>query len=67
MSSYVTSLRLQQPLLNGDDLKDMGYQPGPLFKTLLETLLLARLDETVSTRQEEIELLKHRHPLPAEP
>ncbi len=67
VSSYVTSLRLQQPLLNGDDLKDMGYQPGPLFKTLLETLLLARLDETVSTRQEEIELLKHRHPLPAEP
>ncbi len=67
VSSYVTALRLQQPLLNGDDLKDMGYQPGPLFKTLLETLLLARLDETVSTRQEEIELLKHHHPLPAEP
>ena len=67
VSSYVTSLRLQQPLLNGDDLKDMGYQPGPLFKTLLETLLLARLDETVSTRQEEIELLERQHPLPSEP
>jgi tRNA nucleotidyltransferase (CCA-adding enzyme) len=65
VSSYVTSLRLQQPLLNGGDLKDLGYRPGPIFKTLLETLLLARLDEKVSTRQEEIELLTRQHPPPA--
>jgi tRNA nucleotidyltransferase (CCA-adding enzyme) len=62
VSSYVTSLRLEQPLLNGDDLKDMGYRPGPIFKTLLDTVLLARLDGTASTRQAEIELLKRRHP-----
>ena len=57
VSMYVTTMRSQQPLLNGDDLKSLGYRPGPIFKTILETLLLARLDEQVSTRKEEIALV----------
>ena len=57
MATYVTTMRTQQPLLNGDDLKALGYQPGPIFKTILETLLLARLDEQVHTRKEEIALV----------
>ena len=57
VSLYVTTMRTQQPLLNGDDLKALGYRPGPVFKTILETLLLARLDEEVDSRQEEIELV----------
>jgi len=63
VSLYVTTLRTQSPLLNGDDLKSLGYQPGPIFKTLLETLLLARLDEEVSSRDDEIDLLKKSYPL----
>ena len=53
-------MRSQQSLLNGDDLKSLGYRPGPIFKTILETLLLARLDEKVSTRQEETELVNRQ-------
>ena len=56
VSMYVTTMRSQQPLLNGDDLKSQGYRPGPIFKTMLESLLLARLDGTVDTRHDEIEL-----------
>jgi len=63
VSLYVISMRTQQSLLNGDNLKSLGYQPGPIFKTILETLLLARLDEAVSTRQEEIDLLTQKFPL----
>lgn len=63
ISLYVTSMRTQQTLLNGDDLKSLGYQPGPLFKTILETLLLARLDGQVETKQDEIELVKHHFAL----
>jgi len=60
VSLYVTSMRSQQSLLNGDDLKSLGYRPGPIFKTILETLLLARLDEKVATRQEETELVNRQ-------
>ena len=56
-------MRSQHSLLNGDDLKSLGYRPGPLFKIILETLLLARLDEEVETREEEIELVKRQFAL----
>ncbi len=62
VSLYVTSMRSEQPLLNGEDLKTLGYRPGPIFKTILETLLLARLDHTVVTRQDEIDLVTSRYP-----
>jgi tRNA nucleotidyltransferase (CCA-adding enzyme) len=63
VSLYVTSMRSEQPLLNGEDLKALGYRPGPIFKTILETLLLARLDHTVVTRQDEIDLVAATYPL----
>ncbi|MCG6928987.1 MAG: CBS domain-containing protein [Desulfofustis sp.] len=58
VSLYVTSMRSQQPMLNGEDLKQLGYRPGPIFKTILETLVLARLDGEVDTREDEIEMVK---------
>jgi len=63
ISIFVTAMRTEQSLLNGDDLKELGYRPGPVFKSILETLLLARLDEKVVTRQDEIELVTHTFPL----
>ncbi|HEY9838147.1 MAG TPA: CBS domain-containing protein, partial [Vampirovibrionales bacterium] len=32
-----------KPLLNGNDLKALGYKPGPHFKTILDSLLAATL------------------------
>ena len=39
--------------LNGNDLKEMGYQEGHQFKEMLNRLKNARLDGEVSTRQQE--------------
>jgi tRNA nucleotidyltransferase (CCA-adding enzyme) len=41
---YFTVLRHIQPLLNGNDLKKLGYQPSPQFKQILDNLLAVTLD-----------------------
>jgi poly(A) polymerase len=43
--------RVRPPrLLSGDDLKDLGYTPGPEFQKILSTLEDAQLEEAVQTR-----------------
>lgn len=44
---YVTVLRHIQAPLNGNDLRKLGYQPGPLFRQILDELLAATLDGIV--------------------
>ena len=39
-------------LLNGDDLQEMGFQPGPLFSQILQALEDAQLEGQVRTREE---------------
>jgi len=53
ISRYITHLRNQQPILTGDDLKHLGIPPGPLYRTVLDDLLAARLDERVETEEDE--------------
>ena len=62
VSLYVTTLRTVQPLLNGDDLKQLGYTPGKKFKIMLSTLRDAQLDEVVKSRQEAIGFTIGRFP-----
>lgn len=45
-------------LLTGNDLKDMGFKPGPLFKTILEELEEAQLNGKVKTREEAVFFVK---------
>lgn len=45
-----------EPFVTGDDLIAEGRQPGPQFKTLLDTLYDAQLEDRVSTRGEALEL-----------
>ncbi|HTU22561.1 MAG TPA: CCA tRNA nucleotidyltransferase [Gemmataceae bacterium] len=40
------------PLLTGDDLIQAGYEPGPLFKKLLDAVREAQLDGTIHTPEE---------------
>ncbi len=63
-SLYVTNLRNTKTLITGIDLKDMGYTPGPLYKTILSHLLEAKLDGDVRTREEEINFIKLHYPFP---
>jgi len=55
---YAERWRHVQPLLNGDDLKAMGFKPGPLFREILNTLRHARLDGTVGTHADELALVE---------
>ena len=63
VSLYVTRLRNVQPLINGDDLQQLGYQPGPDFRTMLNHLIEDQLNEKVHTRAEAIEFVKKKYPL----
>jgi poly(A) polymerase len=46
------------PLLNGDDLTAMGYQPGPMFKRVLEAVYDEQLEGRVVTKEEGMEIAK---------
>jgi poly(A) polymerase len=46
------------PLLTGDDLTLVGYEPGPMFKRVLEAVYDAQLEGTISTKEGAIELAK---------
>lgn len=58
ISTYFTRLRGTSIVLHGKDLVDMGFEPGPLFKDILEKLLEARLNGLVKNRDDEIAFVK---------
>ncbi|UCE35092.1 MAG: CBS domain-containing protein [Deltaproteobacteria bacterium] len=60
ISTFFSRLKGTKVLLKGKDLIAMGYEPGPLFKDIFDTILQARLEGAVSTREDEIQLLKER-------
>jgi poly(A) polymerase len=45
-------------LITGDDLKEMGLTPGPLFSTILRAVEDAQLDGQVTSRQEAMTLAR---------
>lgn len=45
-------------LLGGDDLKALGFVPGPKFKVILEAVEEAQLNGTVRTKEEALQLAK---------
>lgn len=63
VSLYVTSLRNVQPLLNGDDLKELGYAPGQEFRKMFAALRDARLDGVVKSKDNEKEFILKHFPL----
>lgn len=56
--SYITKLRDIRPKLDGNDLKNLGARPGPLYKTLIKRLRQAVLDEEVKSFEEEKAFVK---------
>jgi tRNA nucleotidyltransferase (CCA-adding enzyme) len=49
---YLTQWSKIHAPLDGNDLKKMGYKPGPQYKQILEDLLTATLDGKISNREE---------------
>jgi tRNA nucleotidyltransferase (CCA-adding enzyme) len=63
VSLFVTHLRHYKTQIQGADLKKMGYKTGPIFKTILNHLLEAKLDGEVESRADEIEFIRQNYPL----
>lgn len=58
VNQYMTSLIKVKPELGGKELQDMGLEPGPMYKEILDRLLAARLDGQVKSRDDELSLVK---------
>lgn len=50
------------PLLTGDDLKQLGFRPGPIFKEILGTLEEAQLSGRIHNREQALRLLQENFP-----
>ena len=60
ISLYLTHLRGVRVTLTGEDLKRLGVPPGPLYRRILAELLDAKLDDMVSTREDELEFARKK-------
>jgi tRNA nucleotidyltransferase (CCA-adding enzyme) len=53
LEQYANAWYKVAPQLDGNDLKEMGLEPGPRFRTILTSLKGAKLNGEVTTREEE--------------
>jgi tRNA nucleotidyltransferase (CCA-adding enzyme) len=44
--------------VRGKDLQALGIQPGPLYREIINALLLARLKGTVKTKEDEMRYVR---------
>ncbi|MCC5648716.1 CBS domain-containing protein [Nostoc sp. XA013] len=59
---YLTVWTNVQPLLNGNDLKKLGYKPGPRYRQILDDIVAATLDGVIKDRAEAEEFLAQYYP-----
>jgi tRNA nucleotidyltransferase (CCA-adding enzyme) len=57
---YITYLSQVKPLLNGNDLKTLGFKPGPLYKQILDDVLNKTLDHQIGDRHSAIQYLESK-------
>lgn len=55
---YVESYRTKKTIITGEDIKRLGVTEGPIYSKILKEVLNARIDGTVGTYEEEMELAK---------
>ena len=60
---YLTNWANIQPPLNGNDLKQLGYKPGPQYRQILDTLLAATLDQVIQNEADAKAFLAEHYPL----
>jgi len=58
ISNYFTKLKGKKVRLKGKELKEMGFEPGPLYKEIFTRLLEANLNGKVDTKEDEINFVK---------
>jgi len=67
ISNFFTRLKGAKVSLTGRELKHLGFQPGPLYRQILDALLEAKLNNQVNTREDELLFVREKYgnPLPA--
>lgn len=60
ISKFLVELKDTKPYLKGEDLKNIGIQPGPLYSEILKRILDEKLMKRLKTKDEEIEFVR-RH------
>jgi tRNA nucleotidyltransferase (CCA-adding enzyme) len=61
ISLFFTKLNTVKVSLRGKDLQQLGIKPGPLYREILDSLLLARLEGKVQTKGDEMRYVKARY------
>jgi tRNA nucleotidyltransferase (CCA-adding enzyme) len=59
---YITRWRNIKPILDGNDLKALGYKPGRQFKLMLDRLLAATIDQEIGDRTSAEAFLRQHFP-----
>ncbi|MEH1970729.1 CBS domain-containing protein [Nostoc sp.] len=59
---YLTVWANVQPLLSGNDLKKLGYKPGPQYRQILDDVVAATLDGVIKDRTGAEEFLVQHYP-----
>ncbi len=62
--AYLAIWSQARPLLTGNDLKRLGYRPGPSFRAILDALLAAQLDSEITTPEQAVRFLAVHFPRP---
>ncbi len=58
LKNYLARSRHNKLSINGEDIKKLGYKPGPYFKEALDAARDAKLDGQITTREEEIRFVE---------
>jgi tRNA nucleotidyltransferase (CCA-adding enzyme) len=58
ISLFITRLKATRVETTGDDLRSLGIDPGEIFSTILNDLLMQRLDSTVIDRESELSYVR---------
>ena len=60
ISNYLTMLRKIKPLVNGNDLRKLGYPEGPLYSQILSELFALQLDGIIQSKTDATNFINSR-------
>jgi tRNA nucleotidyltransferase (CCA-adding enzyme) len=58
ISLFFTQLNAIKVSLRGKDLQELGIKPGPLYREILDALLVARLEGKIKTKEDELKYVE---------